>query len=186
MAKRIFRTVSWTLAVVTLIPLIFVFLRPAFPSVPSSAEAAKSFDQKLNELEETRPQGGSREVRLTEAEVNSKMQEILLSGPAAGTAAALEGATVHLSGDKLIAMLTIKVSGVGIFVTLGGKLGASRRTLEFTPTDVKMGTLPLPASLLAHVLSEKLNSPEMREAMRLPDSIKNVRVENGELVVQSQ
>jgi hypothetical protein len=49
-----------------------------------------------------------------------------------------------------------------------------------------MGSLPVPISAVESTLREKLNSPEMRDRMKLPDSIRDIRIENGELVLQSK
>ena len=73
-----------------------------------------------------------------------------------------------------------------MYVTLGGKLGTNNHELQFSATEVRMGSLPVPMSLVEPVLRKKLNSPEMRDQLKLPESIAEVRIEDGELVIQSK
>jgi hypothetical protein len=181
MAKRIYRIISWTLLALTVVSILLVLRKPSFPTVESSPEAARSFDEKFSLLS-TPPAGAApREIRFTEAELNSKLQQSLKSPPPAGPAT-LKAAIVHLEGDKLMGLFTVDVSGLDIYLTLGGKLGVNNRSLEFTPTDLKMGSQPVPVSILGSTLRDRLNA--MREQMQLPDSVQDVRIENGELVVQ--
>ena len=129
--------------------------------------AAKSFDRKLQEVESKSEQDGRKEVRISERELNSKLAESIQgadgmpSGPAA-----LKSAEVHLKGDRFAGVFTINVSGKDVYVTLGGKLGTNNHELQFTATEVRMGSLPVPLSLVEPALRSKLNSPEMRESTK--------------------
>jgi hypothetical protein len=138
-------------------------------------------------MEQAHQQGRPQEIRITEGELNSKLQESLRTTPAAASGPAeLKTATVHLEGDKLVGSFTVNVSGKDLYVTLGGTLNTTNGQLQFTPSEVKMGSLPVPLSAVESTLLDKLNTPEMRERMKLPDSIKDVRIANGELVLQAQ
>ena len=184
MVRKIFRVISWSLLVLTVISILLVLRKPSAPTVATSMEAAKSFDQKLGQLDEAHQHGAQQEVRITEVELNSKLQESVQG--AVGGPVTLSAATIHLEGEKLLGTFTVNVSGKDIYLTIGGTLGVTGRTLEFKPTDVKMGSLPVPVTVIESALRERLDSPEMRERMKLPDNIKNVRIENGELVLQTQ
>lgn len=187
MAKKIYRVITWSLLILTLVSIVLVLRKPSFHPVETSADAAKSFDQKLGQLEEAHQQGSQREIRITESELNSKLQESMQDASAApGGPAALKAATVHLEADRLVGMFTVNVSGKDVYVTLGGKLGVSNRALQFTPTELQMGSLPVPLAMVESTLRDRLNAPELRERMKLPDSIKDIRIENGELVLRSQ
>ena len=141
----------------------------------------------IAQLQQAHQLGTPQEIRISEAELNSKLQQGLQEAAATpGGAAALKAATVHLEGDRLIGTFTVNVSGKDLYVTLGGKVGVNNRALQFTPTEVKMGSLPVPLAAVESTLRDRLNAPEFREHMALPDSIKDVRIENGELVLQTQ
>jgi uncharacterized protein YpmS len=182
MAKKIYRIASWTLLILTVVSIVLMLRKPSVAPVVSTPEAARSFDEKIAQLEQLRPQGAPQEVRITEAELNSKLQESM-QGAATPGPAALEAASIHLEGDRMIGTFTVKVSGKDLYLTLGGTLGAVNGQLQFTPTEVKLGSLPVPVSAVESTLREKLDSPEMHDRMKLPDSIKNIHIENGELVL---
>lgn len=182
MAKKIYRIISWSLLILTVLSILLVLRKPSMPPVATSPQAAKSFDEKITQVEQAHQQGAPQEIHITEEELNSKLQESMQAPPAGGPAA-LDAASIHLDGDRLIGTLTVKVSGKPLYLTLGGNLGAVNGQLQFTPTEIKMGSLPVPLSAVESTLRQKLDSPEMRERLKLPDSIKDVRIENGELVI---
>lgn len=64
---------------------------------------------------------------------------------------------------------------------MGGKLGVNHGAVEFTPTDIKMGSLPVPVTLVGPTLRDRLRA--MRDQLQLPASVQDVRIENGELVL---
>jgi hypothetical protein len=187
MGKKIYRIISWILLIQTILSILLVLRKPSAPQVATSPEAAKSFDAKLQDLVTAHQQGTPKEVRISETELNSKLQESMQGAPAPPSGPAkLEAATVHLDGDKLAGIFTVNISGKDIYVTLGGKLGVMNHTIQFTPTEVGLGSMPVPVAFVGPALRDKLNSPEFRNQMQLPESIKDVRIENGELVIQSQ
>jgi 23S rRNA pseudoU1915 N3-methylase RlmH len=187
MARRIYLVVSWGFVILTLISIFLVLRKPSQFPVQTTPEAAKSFDRKLQEVESKSEQGVRKEVRISETELNSKLAESIqgAAGMPSGPVA-LKAAAVHLEGDTFAGVFTVHVSGGDVYVTLGGKLGTNNHELQFTATEVKMGSLPLPLSLVEPVLRKKLNSPEMRDQLKLPESIAEVRIEDGELVIQSK
>ncbi len=186
MAKKIYGIVSWSLLVVAFVCIFLVLRKPSLPPVEATAEAARSFDQKLSQLREAHRHGAPQEIRITEAELNSKLQESLQSREASGGPATLKAAAIYLQGDRLQGVFTVNVRVIDVYVTLGANLAASNGTLEFTPTDIRMGSLSVPLAVVKHTLRERLDSAEMRERMKLPESIKDVRIENGELVLRTQ
>lgn len=186
MAKKIYKVISWVVLILTVISLWLVVRKPSLPTVEDSPEAAQSFDEKLNHLAEAHQQGTPAEVHITETELNSKLREAFQSASSSDGPSTLRAVTARLVGEKLFATLTIQVLAVNVYVTLGGHPGVRNHQLQLDLTEVKMGSLPLPASMVAEVLREKLDSPELGEVMRLPDSIKDVPVENGELVLDAR
>lgn len=186
MARKIYRTISWFLLLLCLISILLVLRRPASTRVEVSSEAAKSFDEKIAELERARQERAPREIHITETELNSKLQESLQAPPSVSSPIAVKGATVHLDGSELVGTFTVNISGKDVYVTIGGTLGASNGQMQFTPVEVKMGSLPIPVSAVRYKLREKLDSPEMRDRLKLPESVKDIRVENGEIVLETQ
>lgn len=177
MVKRIFRYIAVGLVVASLILLWLLLRRPSMPTAEASAEAAKSFDEKMARLAQAQEQQVPGEIRLTEAEINSKIQEGLKNNPPPAGAVTLKGAVVHLEGDKLRTMLTVNVKGIELVVTVGGTLDFSQHTVRLIPSEVRLGSLPVPASLMKDRIDMQ---------MQVPASVAAMRIENGELVVQAQ
>jgi hypothetical protein len=71
-------------------------------------------------------------------------------------------------------------------LTVGGTLRAVNGQLQFTPRQLKLGSLPIPVFTVQSALRAKLDSPEVRDRLRLPESMQDVRIENGELVLQAK
>jgi uncharacterized protein YpmS len=187
MARKIISIVSWGMVLLALVSVVLALRKPSAPSIATSAEAARSFDAKVAQLAQVRVSGAPRQIRITESELNSKLQEGLReTPPGAGGAPSMEAATIHLAGDGFVGTFRMSVRGVGLYLTLGGTLRAVNGQLQFTPRELKLGSLPLPIITVQSVLRAKLDSPEMRDRLRLPESIKDVRIENGELVLQAK
>jgi hypothetical protein len=185
MAKAIYRVISWSLLALTLISVLLMLKSRSLPSVGTSAEAANWFDRKLAELAQAHAAGTPHDVRITEAELNSKLVEGF-SGAAAEGSTSLKTATVRLSEDRLTATFLVNLRGIDVCLTLGGHVVVTNGSIGFDPTDVKLGSLPVPVALVQSTLRERLGSPEARERLKLPEFIKDVHIEGGELVIQGQ
>ena len=191
---------------------MLVLRRPApvaTPVAPAAAAAnAQSFQEKLNRLEQPKPAGeGESEVRMNSAEVNAALEQaaglLPASAAAAGTNAANNrGATtaqppsgamefpgpvpnikdyqVSIDGDIVRGQFLTQIAGKDVYLTLAGHLGAKDGYATFDATEVKLGDLSIPVSLVNDVLQKKL--AEQRDQLKLPNNVKDLKVENGELV----
>jgi hypothetical protein len=177
MAKRILRNIALALLILSLLFIWLLLRKPSMPTVEASAAAAQSFDQKVSELAQSQERGILSDIRLTEAEINSKIQEGLRDNPPPAGTATLKGAVVHLEGEKLLAMLTVNVKGKDLYVTIAGGLNFSNHAVRLVPSEVRVGSLPVPASWVEGKIDMHLE---------VPASVTAVRIENGQLVVQAQ
>jgi len=177
MATRILRYIGVGSLVISLVLIWLVLRKPSLPTLETSSEAAKSFDEKAGQLARVQEQGMLGEVRFTEAEINSKIREALQSNPPPAGPATLKEAAVRLEGESVLAMLTLNVKGKALYVTMRGNLGFSNHVLQLIPSEVRIGSLPVPASILGGKFDARVEVPE---------SVTAVRVENSELVVQAQ
>jgi hypothetical protein len=177
MAKRIIRIIGWSLLALTLICTLLALRKPEVAAVATSADAARSFDEKMGRLAQAQEQRMPGEIRLTEAEINSKIQEGLQRNPPPAGTVTLKEATVHLEGEKLLTMLKVNTKGVDLHLTVAGSLSFSNHTARLIPSDVRVGSLPLPASWLEGKIDMH---------MQVPETVTAMRIENGELVVQAQ
>ena len=183
MWKKVIRITFWILVIVTTLPLLLIFFKPSLPDVASTPEAAKSFDEKMDQLNESGP---GREVRITEAELNSKIQGSLGDISATGGPVALKSLTVHLAGEEFEGVIRADAVGVSLYLLIGGTFGENAHRLVFNPTKMALGRLPVPGPLVGPLLRDRLNSPDMQSLFELPDNVRNVRIENGELIFETQ
>lgn len=89
-----------------------------------------------------------------------------------------------MDGDMVRGQFLTQIAGKDVYLTLGGHLGSKDGYATFDATEVKIGDLPVPASLVNEVLQKKLT--EQREQLKLPNNVKDIKVENGELVFEEK
>jgi hypothetical protein len=92
--------------------------------------------------------------------------------------------TIALADDRVQAYVIFGFHGKDLSLVLEGHLHVVNGYLRFEPTSGKLGSLPLPQSALESAVAGLFDAPENRERMRLPLEIRDVRIENGELVVE--
>ena len=88
---------------------------------------------------------------------------------------------VKLDGDVARGQFVTQVAGKDVYVTMAGHLGSQDGYVTFDPTEIKIGDLSIPVSLVNSELQKKLS--EQHDRLKLPDGVGSLRVENGELVV---
>jgi hypothetical protein len=94
----------------------------------------------------------------------------------------VEDYQVSFEGDQIKGQFLTKVAGKNVWVTLKGRLGSKDGYATFEPTEFKVGDLNVPVSLVNDALQKKLL--EQRDRLKLPDYAKDLKVENGELVMK--
>ena len=204
------RIISFATLAISILTLVLVLKRPA-PVAPAAAPAAakanaQSFQEKVNRLEQPRVAGeGESEVRINAGELSAALAQAAgvlpattaapansstsaFSSPSpAGPATEFPGAVpnikdyqVSMDGDIVRGQFLTQIAGKDVYLTLAGHLGAKDGYATFDATEVKVGDLSVPASLVNEVLQKKL--AEQRDQLKLPNNVKDLKVENGELV----
>jgi len=205
------RIISFVTLGISILTLVLVLKRPA-PLGPAAAPAAaaanaQSFQEKVNRLAQPKVPGeGESEVRMNSGELSAALAQAagLLpamafapadtsagshnnSSPASG-AMEFPGAVpnikdyqISMDGDLVRGQFLTQIAGKDVYLTLAGHLGSKDGYATFDATEVKVGDLSVPASLVNEVLQKKL--AEQRDQLKLPNNVKNIKVENGELVL---
>jgi hypothetical protein len=200
------RIVGFATLAISILTLVLVLKRPA-PVAPAQAPAAaaanaQSFQEKVNQLAQPKlPGEGESEVRINSGELSAGLAQAAglppastpapantsSSAPTAGPAMEFPGAVpniedyqVSLDGDIVRGQFLTQIAGKNVYLTLAGHLGSKDGYATFDATEVKVGDLSVPASLINEVLQKKL--AEQRDRLKLPDSVKDLKVENSELV----
>jgi hypothetical protein len=183
--KRVGKIISWILLTLAVITIVLVFWPPDNATQPSDPQAAQSFDQKLTTLEDAHVHGVASQVKLTGLEVNSKLQQVFGDLPTSGLTR-MRGVAISLNQNDLVAVFSLKILGVGLYITLGGKPGVQDHRLQFDLDEVRLGHMPTSSSLISAVIQQKLSSQGGQDMMIMPIYITSMQVENGELVVESK
>jgi hypothetical protein len=106
----------------------------------------------------------------------------LPSGVSAGDQPSVKDYQISFEGDQIKGQFLTQVAGKDVWVTLKGRLGSKDGYATFDPTEFKVGDLNVPVSLVNDALQKKLL--EQRDRLKLPDYAKDMKVENGELVMK--
>jgi hypothetical protein len=187
MRKKVSRIISVSILALALIAVLMALRAPSATLVPASPQDAKSFDEKVLSLEQAHQQGVAQTAHITESELSSKLQQSLDESAASQQGSVvLKAASVHLEGEGFVGVFTLSVSGKELYLTLMGTLAALDGRLQIEPSAAKLGRLPIPAPVFRRLLEKQFDTPEARERLRLPELIKDVRIENGELLVEAK
>jgi hypothetical protein len=209
--NRIISFVTLAISIVTLV-LVLKRPEPVATAVaPATAAAnAQSFQEKVNRLAQPKSAAeGETEIRMTSGEVSAALAQAagLLpattaapantaagasnassSNPAATPATEFPGAVpnikdyqVSMDGDIVRGQFLTQIAGKDVYLTLAGHLGSKDGYATFDATEVKVGDLSVPVALVNDVLQKKL--AEQRDQLKLPNNVKDIKVENGELVL---
>jgi hypothetical protein len=204
------RIISFATLAISILTLVLVLKRPA-PVAPTLAPAAaaanaQSFQEKVNQLSQPKMPGeGESEVRVSSGELSAALAQAagLLpttaptpantatsspssSAPASpgmefpGAVPNIQDYQVSMDGDLVRGQFLTQIAGKDVYLTLAGHLGSKDGYATFDATEVKIGDLSVPASLVNDVLQKKL--AEQRDQLKLPNNVKDIKVENGELV----
>jgi len=205
------RIISLATLAISVFTLFLVLHKPAPVAAPISPAAtaanAQSFQEKVNRLDQPTATGESgSEVRLTGGELTAAIAQAtgLLpatahapsnansgssssSPPSPGGAPEFPGAVpnikdyqVSMDGDTVRGQFLTQIAGKDVYLTLAGHLGAKDGYATFEATEVKLGDLSVPVSLVNDALQKKL--AEQHDQLKLPNNVKDLKVENGELV----
>ena len=208
---KIDRIISIATFLGMIVAIVLALKKPApvaQPQTPAAVAAnAESYQKKLAQLEQASSQSAATtetgettpssappaEVRINSDEINAAMAQAM-GAAASGTAPltpntelgpgtpTIKDQRVSFEGDTVHGQFLVNVAGKDVWLTLSGHLGAKDGFATFEPTEIKLGDMNVPVSLVNGVLQKKL--AEQRGQMKLPDSVGGMKIENGELVLQ--
>jgi hypothetical protein len=91
---------------------------------------------------------------------------------------------VSFEGDVVHGQFLTEIAGKDVWVTVSGHLASKDGYATFEPTEFKVGDLNVPVSLVNPALQKKL--AEQHDRLKLPEYVGDVKVQNGELVMQQK
>jgi hypothetical protein len=215
MKLKIDRIISIATLIAALVAIILVLKKPApvaQPQAPAAiVEHAQSFDQKMADFQQAAqaqpnaPQPSAAadaaqpaslaskpEVHINSDEVSAVLAQALGAGTSGLTptsnvgsgAPVIKDQQVSMDGDQVHGQFLTEIGGKDVWITISGHIGEKDGYATFDPTEFKVGDLNVPVSLVNPALQKKL--AEQRDRLKLPDNVGNMKVENGELVMQGK
>jgi hypothetical protein len=91
---------------------------------------------------------------------------------------------VDMVGDLVKAYVIFDFHGKDISLELDGHLSAENGFMKFEPVSGRLGSLPLPQSTLNAAVDKMMASPENRDKLRLPADISDIKIVDGQAVIQ--
>jgi hypothetical protein len=195
----VWKVLRWATLASLLVVIVLMLMRPAVLATPQPPDVAKQMSEgvlaKWKELELAHTRGEPAEARFSTEEMNAALQQNAQeqavpqtapgrdqpagSGPAPG----VSDTQVAFIGDHAAGQFVAHMPGKDIYLTFSCKIGVADGYATFEFTEARIGNLPVPLSLINPQLQNKLQEPEVREKLKLPDYVAGLRIENGQLVV---
>jgi hypothetical protein len=91
---------------------------------------------------------------------------------------------VDMVGDLVKAYVIFDFHGKDISLELDGHLTSENGFVKFEPVSGKLGSLPLPQSTLNAAVEKMMASAENRDKLRLPADISDIKIVDGQAVIQ--
>jgi hypothetical protein len=179
---------------------LLLFRRPNPVADPLSADEVKTmaenFQSKVQDLEFLHQRGEAGSFHFTAEEINAALQRGLAEQLAASKNGAPKGEAVSpelppgvqatqvaLEADHAKIQIVTQLLGRNVYLTLTTKIGAADGHITLEVLDGKIGNLSIPITVLKSQLKKKMEDPEAREKLKLPDYVTGLQIENGQLVV---
>jgi len=203
------KIVSYVVLFAMVVILLLILKKPmpvAEPMAPSAAkERSDEVQTKMAELETAHQRGEPAEARFSSEQINGVLQQAqteLAQAEKSATPAAhsevgkqassqeteplpeITTTQVAFEGDQAKGQFLVHgPGGKDIYLTIAGKIKAVNGYASFEFTEGKIGDMPVPVGLLNARLQAKLQDPETRPKLKLPEYVADIRVENSQLVM---
>jgi hypothetical protein len=160
------------------------------PAASSGNDQAASSQNQQTASSSPQPKA---EVRLNSDEVGAALAqavgaagvgELSADSNIGSAAPTIKDQQVSFDGDVVHGQFLTEIAGKDVWVTVSGHLASKDGYATFEPTEFKVGDLNVPVSLVNSALQKKL--AEQRDRLKLPDYVGDVKVQNGELVMQQK
>ncbi len=177
---RYYRVVRWVVLAGIVVLVVLVLSDAPLPQVESVSDSGRGIQLKMLDLQTAFLTGGSARLHLDEAELNFWLWENL---DFEESPSAVQDLRVQLNGDVLSLYLVFLSYGQDLSLTLEGRVQVTDGYLQLEPSGGKLGSLPIPLFGLERAVRRLFESPENRETFRMPTEIRDIRVEDSELVI---
>lgn len=172
--------------VLGVIGLLLILHTTPPPIIHTDPVAAKRLQEELEKAQTAAESGTPAVVGADETEVNSLLKQYFQASAAKSSSenvAVVRDMKLNLTADRMRLYVLANLRGRDITLVLEGKLRTANGYLDFEPISGKIGSLPIPKASLKKAMEEGLATPGSQEFLRLPRNLRDLRIENGKLVV---
>lgn len=152
------------------------------PSVYADPSTVLQLQERIRNAEIAAAAGHPQVIQVNQAELNSFVKSHLVSTRKSAHQNRLRDLSVRLAQDKIGVHVFLDIYGTPMTIDIVGTLRTVNGYAQFEPVSAQIGALPIPRSALIRALKEAMDSTTGRENMRLPHGIKDLRVENSNLI----
>jgi hypothetical protein len=201
---RAFRILPW-ISLALSVGVLLLILRQTPPlSVQTDPQAADRVAEKMAQLQAAVQTSQTHALILNEADLNQWMRDNLAIASAhhaqqagilvpAGSEpsvqevqSALKDVRMSLMGNQLRAYALFALYGKEVSLQLDGTIETQGGYIRLKPSAGKLGSLPIPSSMLDHVVHQLFDSPQNRDQFKLPPQIESIRIESNALVIATR
>jgi hypothetical protein len=212
-ARKYYRVAQCVTLGLILVIVVMILRKGTPPSVGTDPSAAVRAEEKIRDSQVAQSMGEPHKLQLDNTELNSYLNANLATssnvspradvsptraaGPTPTTAlpaveqtptleevqSSVRDVKVDMVGDVVKAYVIFNFHGQDLSMELDGHIRAESGYLKFEPISGAIGSMPLPASTLQSVADRIMDSPENRDKMKLPAGVNDIRVVDGQVVV---
>lgn len=166
--------------------LLLAFHQSTIPSVYADPSVVLRLQERMRDAEIAAAAGHPRVVKVNESELNSFIRAHLAATHPATNGNRLRDLSVRLAGNEIGVHVALEVYGSPITIEIVGTLRTVNDYARFGPVSARVGALPIPRSALSRAIEAMMAPPEERENMRLPRGVRDLRVEDSNLIATYQ
>jgi hypothetical protein len=166
--------------------LVLIFHKSASPNVHVDPAAAKQLEAKLHEAEIAARNGAPQVLRVDEREINSILDSRLAVNRDAEAPTAplsVRDVKINLIDDRMRLHVILGFHGKDMTLDFEGKLRTENGYLQVEPVSGTIGAIPIPRSSLESAVRRMMDSAEGREQLRLPNDLRDFRINDGKIVL---
>jgi hypothetical protein len=199
--SRVFRILPWISLTLSIGVLLLIFRQTPPLSIQTDPQAADRVAEKMAQLHMAVQASQPHAMTLNEAEINQWMRDNLAIASAhqaqqadipapVGSEPSVQEVQSALKdvrmGNQLRAYALFALYGKEISLQLDGTIETQEGYIRLKPTAGKLGSLPIPSSMLTYVVHKLFDSPQNRDKFQLPPQIESIRIENNTLVIATR
>ncbi len=166
------------------IVVILMLQKPQMDPLSISAEATKRFKANLTAMERAILAGKPFKLEATEEEINSQIAGDLKDIEQVGRMI-VDEARIRLNKNKLKCIISMKIKGKSIYISLSGKPLLINGRMSLSPDKAAVGKMPILPCMLPGILKQ-LKKGEGIPLPKFPPEAQDLQVEEGKLTLQAK